>query len=48
MKIFFYNFTKSVKKIKLEIKFQMLLSSVIKIWYIKNNNYRLILKNCGL
>ena len=39
----FHNFNKVVKKIKFVIKFQMLLSRVIKIWYIKNNNYRLIL-----
>ena len=41
----FYNFTKSVKKIKFVIEFQMILSRVIKIWYIKNDNYRLILKH---
>ena len=41
----FYNFTKNIKKIKFVIKFQMLLSRVIKIWYIKNDNYRLILKH---
>ena len=41
----FYNFTKNVKKIKFVIKFQMLLSRVIKIWYINNNNYRFILKH---
>ena len=41
----FYNFTKSIKKIRFVIKFQMLLSRVIKIWYIKNDNYRLILKH---
>ena len=41
----FYNFNKNVKKIKFLIKFQMILSRVIKIWYIKNNNYRLILKH---
>ena len=41
----FYNFTKNVKKIKFVIKFQMLLSRVIKIWYIKNSNYRFILKH---
>ena len=41
----FYNFTNNVKKIKIVIKFQMLLSRVIKIWYIKNDNYRLILKH---
>ena len=44
----FYNFTKSIKKIKFVIKFQMVLSRVIKIWYIKNNNYRLIIKNYGV
>ena len=40
----FYNFAKNVKK----IKFQMLLPRVIKIWYIKNDNYRLVIKNYGL
>ena len=44
----FYNFTKNVKKIKFVIKFQMLLSRVIKIWYIKNENYRLILKHYAI
>ena len=44
----FYNFTKSIKKIKFVIKFQMILSRVIKIWYIKNDNYRLIIKNYGV
>ena len=44
----FYNFNKVVKKIKFVIKFQMLLSRVIKIWYIKNDNYRLLIKNYGL
>ena len=43
----FHNFSKNVKKIKFIIKFQMLLSRVIKIWYIKNDNYRLILKHFG-
>ena len=41
----FYNFTKDIEKIKFVIKFQMLLPRVIKIWYIKNENYRLILKH---
>ena len=41
----FYDFTKNIKKIKFVIKFMMLLSRVIKIWYIKNDNYRLILKH---
>ena len=44
----FYNFTKDVKKTKFVIKFQMLLSRVIKIWHIRNDNYRLVLKNYGL
>ena len=43
----FYNFTNNIKKLKFVIKFQMLLSRVIKIWYIKNDNYRLILKHYG-
>ena len=41
----FYNFNKSIKKIKFVIKFQMILSKVIKVWYIKNDNYRLVIKN---
>ena len=42
----FYNFTKNVKKIKFVIKFQKLLSSrVIYLYYIKNENYRFILKH---
>ena len=44
----FYNFTKNVKKIKFVIKFHMISSRVIKIWYIKNDNYRLVIKNYGL
>ena len=44
----FYNFTKNIKKTKFVIKFQMILSRVIKIWYIKNDNYRLVIKNYGL
>ena len=45
---FFYNFTKDIKKIKFVIRFQMLLSRVIKIWYIKNENYRLTLKHYSI
>ena len=41
----FYNFTKNVKNIKFKIKFVMTAAKVIKIWYIKNNNYRSILKH---
>ena len=44
----FYNFTKDIEKIKFVIKFQILLPRVIKIWYIKNDNYRLVIKNYGL
>ena len=44
----FYNFTNNVKKIKFLIKFQMVLPTVIKIWYIKNDNYRLILKHYSI
>ena len=44
----FYNFTKVIEKIKFVIKFQMLLPRVIKIWYVKNENHRLIIKNYGL
>ena len=44
----FYNFNKNIKKIKFIIKFQMILSRVIKIWYIKNDNYRLTINNYGL
>ena len=46
MKIFLYNFTKDIKKIKFVIKFQKLSASrVIYLYGIsKNVNYRLILK----
>ena len=44
----FYNFINNIEKIKLSIKFQKLSSSkVIKIFYIKNDSYRLILKHFG-
>ena len=42
----FLNFTRNIKKIKFVIKFQKLLSSrVIYVYYIKNDNYRFILKH---
>ena len=42
----FYNFNKDIKKMKFVIRFQKLLSSrVIYLYYIKNDNYRLILKH---
>ena len=45
----FYTFTKNIKKIKFIIKFQKLLASrIIYSYYIKNNNYRLTIKNYGV
>ena len=45
----FYNFITNVRKIKFVIKFHKLLSSrVIYLYYIKNDNYRLVIKNYGL
>ena len=45
----FYNFNDNVKKIKFIIKFQKLsVSRVIYLYYIKNDNYRLVIKNYGL
>ena len=42
----FYNFTKNIKKIKFVIKFQKLSASrVIYLYYMKNLNYRFILKH---
>ena len=45
----FYNFTKNVKKIKFIIKFQKISSTcIIYLYYIKNDNYRLTIKNYGV
>ena len=45
-KYIFYNFNKNVEKIKFVIKFQKLSASrVIYLYYIKNDNYRFILKH---
>ena len=45
----FYNFISNVKKTKFVIKFQKLLSSrVIYLYYIKNDNYKLTMKNYGI
>ena len=45
----FYNFTKNIKKLKFVIKFQNIsFDRVINICYIKNDNYRLVIKNYGL
>ena len=44
----FYNFNKNIKEMKFVIKFQMVLSGIIKLWYIKNDNCRLVIKNYGL
>ena len=44
----FYNFINSIKKLKFIIKFQKLLSTrVVYLYYIKNDNYRFILKHYG-
>ena len=44
----FYSFNKSVEKINFSIRFQLVnFFKVVKIWYIKNDNYRLILKHFG-
>ena len=40
----FYNFTNNVENVKLIIKFIMTIPKTIKAWYIKNDNYGLILK----
>ena len=45
----FYNFDKSIEKIKFSIRFQLVnYFKVVKLWYIKNDNYRLILKHYSL
>ena len=45
----FYNFITNVKKIKFVIKFQKLSAPrVIYLYYIKNDNYRLTIKNYGV
>ena len=45
----FYTFTKNIKKIKFIIKFQKLSESrVIYLYYMKNDNYRLTIKNYGV
>ena len=45
----FYNFTKNIKKIKFVIKFQKISpTSIIYLYYIKNDNYRLVIKNYGV
>ena len=45
----FYTFTKNIKKIKFIIRFQKISESrVIYLYYMKNDNYRLTIKNYGL
>ena len=46
--MYFIILLRILKKIKFVIKFQMVLTRVIKTWYIKNDNYRLVIKNYGL
>ena len=45
----FYNFTENIEKIKFVIRFQNIsFGRVINIFYIKNDNYRLTIKNYGV
>ena len=45
----FYTFTKNIKKMKFVIKFQKLSESrIIYVYYKKDNNYRLTIKNYGV
>ena len=45
----FYSYTKNIKKIKFLIRFQKISSTrVVYLYYIKNDNYRLTIKNYGL
>ena len=44
----FYNFTKIFKKIKFIIKFEQLKTRVIFMHYLKNDNYRFILKHYSI
>ena len=43
-----YFFIKNVESIKLVIEFNLLIFQFIELYYIKNNNYRLMLKHYGL
>ena len=43
----FYNFTKEIKKIKFVIKFQQIVTRVIFMYYLKNDNYTIYLKHYG-
>ena len=44
---FFYNFNEDIKNIKFSIKFEMTKSYVIRLFYDKRNNNRLVLKHFG-
>ena len=41
----FYNFNKNIKSIKFVIRFEQVVSKIIFMYYLKNDNYRLILKH---
>ena len=43
----FYNFTKDIKKIKFVIRFEQVKTRIIFMYYLKNDNYRFILKHYG-
>ena len=44
----FYNFTKNIKSIKFVIKFNQIVTRVIKMYYLKNDNYRFISKHYSM
>ena len=44
---FFYNFNEDIENIKFSIKFEITESYVIRLFYNKRNNNRLILKHFG-
>ena len=44
----FLNFTKNIKSIKFIIKFEQIVTRVIKMYYLKNDNYRFILKHYSM
>ena len=44
----FHNFNKNIKSIKFIIKFEQIATRVIKMYYLKNDNYRLIFKHYSM
>ena len=46
--LIFYNINTDIKKIKFSIKFEKISNKIIFMYYLKNDNYRFILKHYGL